>query len=341
MSIFFYVSLFIFWCLFWSFSSVIIHRLKKAEWWILLWRSHCFKCNKLLKFIDLIPIFSFLFSFWKCRYCKTKIPSIYPILELSTWILFSLIWYFLIDFNLILELNTIEIIKLFYWLTIWFISILYIYYDILFLEIHEWIMLSGIIFSIIWILLNSLWIPILETLSISNNFSLSYFISIIILLFGIWLFYIIMLKELDTFLDFIILASIPLIIFLFKHFFQIESLGNYPFISALIWAYWIFLFFYLQIFFSAWKALWGGDLRIWIMVWLILWISYSFIWMLLTYLVWSIISIIFIIYKKLRYKNKKISTIIPFWPFIAIWFFLTIFFLNDIQKIVEIYFYSL
>jgi hypothetical protein len=79
-------------------------------------------------------------------------------------------------------------------------------------------------------------------------------------------------------------------------------------------------------------------LRIWVMIWLLLWISYTFIWLLLTYLFWSIISISIILYKKLKYKKKKISHIVPFWPFIWMWFFATVLFLDSIVKITQIYF---
>lgn len=38
-------------------------------------RSFCFSCNEKLGFIDLIPIFSFLFLRGKCRYCHSVIPK--------------------------------------------------------------------------------------------------------------------------------------------------------------------------------------------------------------------------------------------------------------------------
>ena len=76
----FYIFLFIFWTLFGSFASVLIYRLKSGEKWIFLWRSHCKTCNRTLSALELIPIFSWLFSLWKCRGCKQKISIIYPLL---------------------------------------------------------------------------------------------------------------------------------------------------------------------------------------------------------------------------------------------------------------------
>ena len=137
MDIFFYSFLFIFWTLFWSFASIVIYRIKSWEGWILNWRSHCASCNKVLKALDLIPILSYLLNKWACSSCKKKVSHIYPLLEISTWILFWLIWYFLIDYSLIFSGNITEIIKLVFFLIIWFITIVYTFYDILFLEISE------------------------------------------------------------------------------------------------------------------------------------------------------------------------------------------------------------
>jgi len=339
MDIFFYTVLFIFWLLFWSFSSVIIHRLKSWEEWIMWWRSHCPKCDTWLKFFDLIPIFSWLSTLWKCRYCKSKISIIYPILELSTWLIFSLIWYFLIDFNLILNWNNYEIIKLIYWLIIWFITILYIYYDILFLEIHEWIMFTWIIFAFLWLISNSFFINLLPTIQVNNDlFLIEQWYSILLWIFIISLLYIIMLKELKLVYDILILLLVVASLILFKFFFNITSFADIPMLSWLIWAVWIFIFFFLQIALSWWRALWWWDLRIWIMIWLLLWITYSFAWMMITYFVWSIISIFIIIYQKIKNKNKEINTQVPFWPFLGLGFLICIFFLNNITNTIEIYF---
>ena len=336
----FYTILFIYWLLFWSFSSVIIHRLKSNESWIMWWRSHCPKCNTWLKFYDLFPIFSWLSTKWKCRYCKSKISSIYPILELSTGLVFSLIWYFLIDFNLILLLNTSEIITLLYWLIIWFITILYIYYDILFLEIHEWIMLSWVIFAFLWLISNSFFINLLPSIEVTKDLLLlEQWYSIILWIWIIWALYIIMIKELKIVYDILILILVVGSIVLFKLLFNIDSYSDIPMLSWLIWAVWIFIFFFLQIALSGWRALGWWDLRIWIMMWLMLWISYSFAWMMITYFVWSIISIFIIILAKIKNKDKKINTEVPFGPFLWIGFLMCIFFLNDITIIIERYFW--
>ena len=337
MDIFFYICLFTYWLLFGSFSSVIIHRLKSNETWICSWRSHCPKCNTTLKFYDLIPIFSWISTLWKCRYCKEKIPYIYPILELSSAIIFTLIGVFLIDTNLIFSWNISEIIKLIFWLSIWFTTIIYIFYDILFLEIHEWVMLTWISIAFLWLISNDLLINIIPTIeNISDINIATILLSIIFSIISIWLLYTIMLKEMDIKYDILIILTIITSLVLFKYFWI--NLNEIAILNWLIWALAIFIFFYLQIVLSWGKALWWWDLRIWIMIWLMLWISFSFVWMMITYIVWSMISILIIAYQEIILKNKDVLTIVPFGPFLWIWFLITILFQNYLTNIIEIYF---
>ncbi len=56
-------------------------------------RSRCPFCFHQLKWSDLIPIFSFIFLRGKCRYCGKKISWQYPVVELSTALIFSGIVY--------------------------------------------------------------------------------------------------------------------------------------------------------------------------------------------------------------------------------------------------------
>lgn len=339
MDLFLYLVLFVFWLLFWSFSSVIIYRLKSWEWWILWGRSHCPKCNSVLKAIDLVPVFSWIASGAKCRYCKSKISSIYPFLELSTGILFWLVWYFLVDPNLIFSWNINEIIKLFFWLIVSFISIVYVFYDILFREIHEWVMLSWIVlwtvaialesFSVLDIVTNiSLWVQ-------ASNLDIALSLSVLIASI-VWL-YMIMLKWLSEIIDFLIIFIIFWMIFVLNSYISYPILAL-PAINALIWALIIFVFFFLQIVISRWAWLGSGDLRIAIFIWILLGYNLIAPWIFVTYLAWSIIWITYILYYKLKNKNKKVDTEIPFWPFLAIWFFVCIFMQDKILELLKIYF---
>jgi len=58
-------------------------------------RSMCPSCKHTLSAQDLVPVFSWLMLRGKCRYCKKSISIQYPLVELSTAILFvaSYIWW--------------------------------------------------------------------------------------------------------------------------------------------------------------------------------------------------------------------------------------------------------
>lgn len=72
-----------------SFLNVIIDRLPRKET-IARGRSYCEFCKKELAWYDLIPLLSFLFLKGKCRYCGKPIGWYYPIIELSTAVLFTI-----------------------------------------------------------------------------------------------------------------------------------------------------------------------------------------------------------------------------------------------------------
>ncbi|MTI65408.1 MAG: prepilin peptidase [Firmicutes bacterium] len=74
-----------------SFLNVCIHRIPRNES-IVYPPSHCPKCDTKLKFIDLIPIISYLSTKGKCRYCGESISPQYPIIELLTAIISILIY---------------------------------------------------------------------------------------------------------------------------------------------------------------------------------------------------------------------------------------------------------
>lgn len=344
MQLFFLTTLFLFWLIFWSFSSVIIHRLKSWEGWILWGRSHCGSCNKTLQAIDLIPLFSWLLNWWKCRQCKAKVPAVYPLLELSSWILFACVWFFLIDFQLLASGNFWEILTLIFWLAISFVSIIYIFYDLLFLEIHEWVLASWVWIWAAWIIIQTFfWVEIFSSLN-TININQEWFTEIalvwtwVLTATIIWL-YTVILKELESKWDILILLSLYVIIYS-SGFALPENInrGEVTWISASIWALAIFTFFYLQILVSGGKWMWWGDLRIAIMVWIILWTALSFPAMMLCYFAWSIIWVAFLAYQKSTKKGEwKLDSQIPFGPFIAIWFFLAIFFQDAISEYISNY----
>jgi hypothetical protein len=80
-----------------------------------------------------------------------------------------------------------------------------------------------------------------------------------------------------------------------------------------------------------------------LLIGLILWTKLSFTWAMLTYLSWSIIWIIIILKWKWKHKSLKhrLNTQIPFWPFLAIWFFISILFKDYLNLFIEKYFINM
>ncbi|MEK9166784.1 MAG: prepilin peptidase [Patescibacteria group bacterium] len=117
-----------------SFLSMLIPRLHTGEAGIFLGRSHCAKCKHILGAGNLIPVISFLIQRGKCSFCSGKISAIYPIIELSTALTF-----------LSLSFQENFIIN-----TILFSILLFIFfYDLLYKEIHDAVMIPGILFALI------------------------------------------------------------------------------------------------------------------------------------------------------------------------------------------------
>ncbi len=72
-----------------SFLNVLVDRLPREES-IAKGRSHCEFCKHTLAWYDLVPVFSFIQLKGKCRYCRSPLSYYYPIVELTTGILFVL-----------------------------------------------------------------------------------------------------------------------------------------------------------------------------------------------------------------------------------------------------------
>ena len=72
-----------------SFLNVLIDRLPREES-VIKGRSHCEKCKKVLRWHDLIPLVSFIFLKGKCRHCHIPLSFYYPIIEITTGLMFVL-----------------------------------------------------------------------------------------------------------------------------------------------------------------------------------------------------------------------------------------------------------
>lgn len=85
------VVLFVLGLCFGSFATMASYRLVVRK--SLLNRSFCPKCKHKLGVLDLFPVLSYIFQRGKCRYCKAHISMRYPLIELSTALLFVLVGY--------------------------------------------------------------------------------------------------------------------------------------------------------------------------------------------------------------------------------------------------------
>ena len=92
MDILLYILIFIMGTVFGSFFTLAIYRIPKRQD-ITHTHSYCPNCNHKLGFLDLIPVFSYIFLLGKCRYCKTKIRPRYLILEILSGFVFLIVAY--------------------------------------------------------------------------------------------------------------------------------------------------------------------------------------------------------------------------------------------------------
>jgi len=74
-----------------SFLNAVLYRLEVGGS-LVRERSRCPKCGHILSWYELFPILSFLAQGGKCRKCKKRISLQYPIVELTTGILFLAIF---------------------------------------------------------------------------------------------------------------------------------------------------------------------------------------------------------------------------------------------------------
>lgn len=90
MSLLIFVFVFILGTIIGSFLNVVIYRFNTGRTMV-SGRSICMTCNKNLRWYELIPVFSFFIQSGKCRRCKSKISSQYPVVEFITGMIFTLI----------------------------------------------------------------------------------------------------------------------------------------------------------------------------------------------------------------------------------------------------------
>ncbi|MFP5299495.1 MAG: prepilin peptidase [Actinomycetota bacterium] len=75
--------------MFGSFATVAAYRIPRRQT-IVTGRSHCPHCDRQIRAVENIPVLSYVFLGGRCRGCGTRISPRYPLIELSTAILFGL-----------------------------------------------------------------------------------------------------------------------------------------------------------------------------------------------------------------------------------------------------------
>ncbi len=103
---FFYTFFFILGLIIGSFLNVVIYRVLRGES-IVYPSSRCPQCLTPLRYLDLIPVISYISLGGRCRYCGNPISIVYPLVEISTGLLF--IWSY---YSLGLNFKAIEFIVL-------------------------------------------------------------------------------------------------------------------------------------------------------------------------------------------------------------------------------------
>lgn len=114
-----------------SFLSVVIYRMHARKKGMLWGRSACPRCAHVLRATELVPLLSYLWQAGRCRHCGQSIGWHYPVLELSTGLMFMA----MAGSGL-----TPLPLYLFYGLILLFIF----FYDLLYMEIPDEVMLPSI-----------------------------------------------------------------------------------------------------------------------------------------------------------------------------------------------------
>lgn len=315
MQIFFSIASFILWLLLGSFWSVWVSRSKNHLPGIICWNSECPHCHHALWFFDLVPIFSYIFLWGKCRYCKTKISPLYPMLEIVMAFGFLGIYF--------ISENIFQMISLF---IAFFLSVIVSFYDILYREIPEKTLLALNIFLLVAATSEIILTTSFESLSKDFFWSGGIAQATLIALYAI------IFLELYAVFDLMILWMIAFIFFFC--FQKYTTFFEYNVLTKMLAGFIVYCFFYLQILLSKGKWLGWWDLRIAIAFWLLSGLPLLFPAVFVTYFLWSVIGILYIFWQK-KQKKSDMDNALPFWPFLFLWAWWAIFFSEYYQKFIN------
>jgi leader peptidase (prepilin peptidase)/N-methyltransferase len=123
-----------------SFLGVLVDRIPRNET-VVKGHSHCEFCKKELAWYDLIPVWSFLITRGRCRYCKRSLSIFYPVIEITTGLMFAATCIFV---------SSQFTISLFYYLLIISSFIVIFFTDLRYGIIPDKILLPTIVVSLLY-----------------------------------------------------------------------------------------------------------------------------------------------------------------------------------------------
>jgi leader peptidase (prepilin peptidase)/N-methyltransferase len=168
-TLYFYLTIFIFGLVIGSFLNCLIYRMENGQSF-LIGRSFCPRCKHVLAFWDLIPVFSFLILKGKCRYCHQKISVQYPFVEITTGILFVLVfWVWNLGFDWSLGFGILDFSAAIYYLLITCFLVIIFVYDFRHYIIPDKIIYSAIALSGIWYLASGIFLNAYTKYEILNT----------------------------------------------------------------------------------------------------------------------------------------------------------------------------
>ena len=139
-----------------SFLNVVILRFDTEEHF---WqgRSHCMKCNHVLEWYDLFPLFSFLFLRGKCRYCGVPLSWQYPLVEAFTSLMAILTFVSIIPSErALLLISWPDVVRLgFSWLLMAQLIVIFVY-DLKYMLIPEITLRIVQALGIVWVIYQSI-----------------------------------------------------------------------------------------------------------------------------------------------------------------------------------------
>ncbi len=299
--------------IFGSFSSVLIYRWKHHIWGIWTGRSQCPDCHHTLRATELVPVFSYIFQWGKCASCKKPIPTIYPLLELTMGIWFGGIAYVVSSLSVPIFSPGALLLLIFA-----FITSIYIWYDILYMEIPDQALIPGIYLALATLFVSTYaHSPFLSTLYSYRLWESSLLGNSLLWAWVLYSFF---------YLQILIPGGIYALnkwnIRLFG-----EIILSYFLYPLHILSFWYFLKEESEEVSTEEIPTWigGGDLRIALFIGLTLGLSHGVVSFVFAYILGSIFGIGYIIVT----KNRKAQ--IAFGPFLWIGWMLVLFFSSDID----------